>query len=133
MSLWEYHDDHGKVQGPFSAPKLLGWLRAGHVKASRMVRRHGVDGEGRFSQLSSTQPFERVLGAGLLPAPPPAMPLHVGSAVITEGVVGEAAAGGAFVQTPMWLFVDAQGKDQGPFAAWQIAAWHQAASCHPRR
>ena len=39
--LWEYWDDHGRVQGPFSAAKLLGWLRAGHVKASRMVRPHG--------------------------------------------------------------------------------------------
>ena len=29
--LWEYWDDHGRVQGPFSAAKLLGWLRAGHL------------------------------------------------------------------------------------------------------
>ena len=26
--LWEYYDDHGRVQGPFRASKLLSWLRA---------------------------------------------------------------------------------------------------------
>ena len=37
-SLWEYIDDRGRVQGPFTARKLLDWLKAGHLKPTRRGR-----------------------------------------------------------------------------------------------
>ena len=131
-SLWTYYDDHGKVQGPYSAAKLLSWLRAGHLRATRMVRPHGADSEhGRFEAIRATQPFARVLGAGVLPAPPPTVPLHVGSAGAAAAGDGGAARGAAYVETPLWLYVDASGSEQGPFAAWQVAAWYQASQLPP--
>ena len=33
--------------------------------------------------------------------------------------------------TPLWLYVDASGSEQGPFAAWQVAAWYQASQLPP--
>ena len=74
-----------------------------------MVRPHGGDDGGRFHPLSGTQPFERALRAGALPPPPPAVPLHVGG-------------GAGVAETPLWTYVDAQGKEQGPFAASQVTA-----------
>ena len=69
----------------------------------------GADEGGRFHALSATQPFERALRAGALPAPPPAVPLHVGG-------------GAGVAETPLWTFMDAQGKEQGPFAASQVTS-----------
>ena len=98
-----------------------------------MARPHGAADDGtRFVAISSAMPFARVLqGGSLLPAPPPAVPLHVGSAAAAAGQPGGAAAaggggGGSFVETPLWLYIDAQGKEQGPFAASQVMAWAQA-------
>ena len=67
----------------------------------------GADDGGRFHALSATQPFERALRAGALPPPPAAVPLHVGG-------------GAGAAEPPLWTFVDAQGKEQGPFAASQV-------------
>ena len=35
LSLWEYADDRGRMQGPFTAGKLIGWLQAGHINLAR--------------------------------------------------------------------------------------------------
>ena len=81
--LWEYRDDRLKTQGPFTARKLLGWIKAGHLKPSRMARRapstpsSTADGGGKrddFAPLSSAPYFASALAAGALPKAPAAVP-----------------------------------------------------------
>ena len=139
-SLWEYVDDEGRTQGPFTARKLLSWLRSGHLKATRRVRRYiaaygggaggggaeggsgsggggGVGsgssggGGGDYVPIASVECFARALFMGrVLPPPPPATPsLSAGHA--------------SHVETPLWLYVDSSGVEQGPFAATQIGMW----------
>lgn len=96
--LWEYADDRGRIQGPFSARKLLGWLQAvslkqkqyesprlavqlvtsiaccwqGALKPNRKVRAHGMID---FTPMDSISLFAGVLAAAL-PKPPPIVSIH---------------------------------------------------------
>ena len=99
-------------QGPFTAEKIVAWLRAGNLKPNRMVRQPGSTS---FSPLRETPPFARVLASGILPAAPPAVPSLGGGGGAAAG-----SSGGAVVETPLWLYVDANGKEQGPFGASQV-------------
>ncbi|KAL1526673.1 hypothetical protein AB1Y20_015376 [Prymnesium parvum] len=107
-ALWEYADDRGRVQGPFSARKLLGWVEKGALKPDRKVRRHGATD---FVPLGSVAPFS-VSITSALPAPPPLQPSLGGQ-------------GGGVVETPLWIYEDAQGVEQGPFTATMMMQWHQ--------
>ena len=105
-------------QGPFTAGKVVAWLRAGHLKPNRMVRQPG---SSSFSPLRETPPFARVLASGILPAAPPAVP----------SLGGGGGASGA-VETPLWFYVDAQGKEQGPFGASQARGLMRSGSMRDR-
>ena len=50
------------MQGPFTARKLLGWLKAGHLKPSRMARPH-------LSAISAAD--AEAMGDDAPPPPPP--------------------------------------------------------------
>lgn len=124
-ALWEYYDDRGKVQGPFSARKLLSWLKGGHLKPSRMARPYVGEGGaataaassggsasgGAYTPLGEIPYFAAALKAGALPPAPPTAPS-----------LGGGARGGT-VETPMWYYADASGAEQGPFTAAQMQAW----------
>jgi hypothetical protein len=117
-SLWVYRDDRGKEQGPFTARKLLGWLKAGHIRASRLARPHeqgatneGGNGRDSYRALSDTPLFARALDQGILPAVPP-RPQSLG---------GKAAS--ATVETPLWFYIGAGGEEHGPFGATLMQGW----------
>ena len=108
-------------QGPFTAEKIVAWLRTGNLKPNRMVRQPGPTS---FSPLRETPPFARVLASGILPAAPPAVP--------SLGGGGAAGASGGAVETPLWFYVDAQGKEQGPFGASQARGLVRSGSMRDR-
>lgn len=110
-SLWEYADDRGKIQGPFSAQKIREWLRQGALKPNRRVRPHDWADNIDFEPMESLPLFANVISAEL-PPPPPMQP-------------GLGGSGGAHVETPFWMYEDAQGAEQGPFAATQMQQWLQ--------
>lgn len=117
-ALWEYCDDRGRPQGPFTARKLLKWLRGGHLKSDRRARPYvderGATGEANgtpFAPLSDAPFFRCALANGAVPAPPPAVPSLGGG------------AGQGTVETPVWYFVDVSGREQGPFAQTQMNLW----------
>lgn len=76
-SLWEYRDDHGDAQGPFTAGKLASWLVQGHVQPTRGVRAYTGQGpatgvpsmRGAFSPMWETPPFAGLLGHRMPPPP----------------------------------------------------------------
>ena len=138
-TLWEYADDHGRIQGPFTARKLLGWLRAGHLKRTRRARLHVVEpledpnstsfaakfaqagtfggassNPEAFVRLDEWQWFARALATdGVLPAAP-AAPLKLDGSQKRGGVV----------ETPMWFYRDPSGVEHGPFPATILQQWH---------
>eukprot|EP00967_Tisochrysis_lutea_P066944 scaffold87404_cov32-Tisochrysis_lutea.AAC.1 len=132
-SLWEYWDDRGRIQGPFSAAKIVHWIRAGHLKPTRMVRPH-IPAEGRattssllpsahlcagaqFSALHETTPFDRVLSSTSSSTPPP------------PAVLPSINTGGG--EAPSWYYIDAAGAQQGPFTATLVQQWFTAGMIPP--
>ena len=120
-TLFEYYDDHGKPQGPFTAKKLMGWLKGGHLKPTRMARQYtpGQQNEGRsgFTPLNEIQYFAEKLNDGALPKAPP-KPQDLGG------------SSGGMVEVPTWYYDDAVGKEQGPFTSTQMMAWFAHQQLH---
>ena len=121
-ALWEYRDDCGKAQGPFTARKLLSWLKAGHLKPRRAARpvsppavAAAAEGTAEvvaesFKPLAQWAWFAAALAAGALPAAPPVAPQLGGT-------------DGAAVETPLWLYLDVASHEQGPYTATQLQHW----------
>jgi hypothetical protein len=121
-TLWEYVDDHGRLQGPFTARKLLGWLRAGHLKRTRRARLYvpdttpplGGPGEAAAAPLKRLDEwdwFAAALTGGALPAAPVAPPQLTGG------------GGAGAVETPLWFYRDVAHAEQGPFTATAMQQW----------
>ena len=121
-ALWEYVDDHGRLQGPFTARKLLGWLRAGHLKRTRRARLYvpdtapfiGGPGEAAAAPLKRLDEwdwFAAALTGGALPAAPVAPPQLTGG------------GGTGAVETPLWFYRDVAHAEQGPFTATAMQQW----------
>jgi hypothetical protein len=42
---WEYLDDSGATQGPFTTAEMSGWFAAGYLATDRQVRKAGSTGD----------------------------------------------------------------------------------------
>ncbi len=117
-AVWEYVDDRGRLQGPFTGRKLLGWLVAGHLKRTRRARPYVPEtapaaqaDAAPSKRLDEWGWFAAALAGGALPAAPVAPPHLIGG------------AGAGAVEAPLWFYRDVARAEQGPFTATAMQQW----------
>jgi len=141
-ALWEYRDDYGDAQGPFSAGKLMAWLHAGYVQPTRGVRPYNFNTatwpqpgapaiRSVFTPMWEVPPFARLLSDVLPPPAPPAQAVEYllshGGALEAGGLDGtlvDTTATDTNTNTNTATELDAEPAD----AAWQTQAQEEAAA-----